>query len=60
MAPWEAEGVADCYAVGMKAIRADLRLTNDAATEVVPEVHRAFGIPLADTPANDCLLRFGR
>lgn len=54
-----AEGVTDRGAVGMKAIRANLGLANDAAAEIMQEVHRAFGIPLADAPTDDGLLRPG-
>lgn len=54
-----AEGVADGYAVGVETIRADLRLADNRAAEVVQEVHGAFGIPLADAPADDGLLRTG-
>lgn len=51
--------IADRHAVGVEAVRADFRLADNPATEVVQEVHGAFGIPLADTPANDRLLRPG-
>src|SRR5438270_11962778 len=55
-----AEGVADRYAVGVEAVCTDFGLADDAAAEVMQEVHGAFGIPLADAPANDGLLRPGR
>jgi hypothetical protein len=53
------ECIADSYAIGVEAIRADLWLADDAAAQIVQEIHGAFGIPLADAPANDCLLRSG-
>src|SRR5579859_265127 len=53
------ERVADRYAVGMKAISTDLGLTDHALAQIVDEIHCALGIPLADAPANNCLLRPG-
>jgi hypothetical protein len=55
-----AECVADCYAVGLEAIRGSLRLSDNAAAQVVQEVHRAFAVTLANAPANDRLLRPGQ
>ena len=43
----------------MKAIRRNLRLTDDAAAEVMQEIHGAIRVPLADAPASDCVLRPG-
>jgi hypothetical protein len=54
-----AERVADRHAVRMKAIRRNLRLTDDAAAQVVQKVHRGLCVTLADAPANDGLLRPG-
>ena len=52
-----AKCVADRYAVRVKTIRRNLRLSNDAAAQVVQEIHGTFHVALADAPADDCLLR---
>src|SRR5436190_13999926 len=54
-----AERITDRYAIGMDTVPRNLGLADDAAAQVVQEVHRAFSVTLADAPANDCLLRSG-
>ena len=43
----------------MKTISADLRLADDAAAQVVQEIHRGLSVALANAPTDDRLLRPG-
>jgi len=53
------ERIADRYAVGVKAIRTDLRLPDHTPAQVVQEVHGGLHVSLADAPTDDRLLRPG-
>jgi hypothetical protein len=54
-----AKRVADRIAIGQKAIRRNLGLADHALAQVVQKFQGRIGVPLADAPADDRLLRSG-